>query len=110
MGYHSVSAERTIAFVGADGGGSHLLAKIAQFSGDETQLEKKPKTKEILLRHNASHLNRYRCSVALLLILSPIFPQLCQPTDLAFRLPPEIAAGLRRFPAATDIRDLYKLF
>ena len=34
--------------VDADGSGSHLLAKIAQISGDETQLENKPKTKKIL--------------------------------------------------------------
>ena len=30
-------------------------------------------------------------------------------TGLAFRLPPEIAADLRRFPAATEMRDLYRL-
>ena len=29
-----------------------------------------------------------------------------QTTDLAFRLPPEIAAGRRRFPEATEMRDL----
>ena len=34
-----------------------------------------------------------------------LFSFLC--TDLAFQLPPEIAAGQWRFPTATEMRDLF---
>ena len=43
-------------------------------------------------------------------IINPVTPRLTtypNNTGLAFRLPPEIAGGRRRFPAANKMRDLY---